>query len=118
MPATFVHLRLHSEYSLTNGIVRLKPLVKSVAELGMPAVAVTDQSNLFSMVKFYKAAMAAGVKPIIGVDLWLDDEVDPNAPTRLVLLCKNAEGYRNLTHLVSRTYIDGQAQVNIAIGFA
>ena len=62
--ASFVHLCLHSEYSLVDSLVRIKPLVQATADLGMPAVAVTDQCNLFSLVKFYKAASAAGVKPL------------------------------------------------------
>ena len=65
MPPAFVHLHVHTEYSLANGTVRINPLVKTVAGMMMPAIAVTDQSNLFSMVKFYRAAMKAGVKPII-----------------------------------------------------
>ena len=108
MTPGFVHLRVHSEYSLINGIVRLKPLVKAAAAAGMPAVAVTDQSNLFAMVKFYRAAMAAGVKPIIGVDVWLHNDTDANQPTRVVLLCQNRVGYLNLTRLISRSYIEGQ----------
>ncbi len=108
MTPEFVHLRVHSEYSLINGIVRLKPLVKAAAAAGMPAVAVTDQSNLFAMVKFYRAAMAAGVKPIIGVDVWLYNDADTSQPTRLVLLCQNRVGYLNLTRLISRSYIEGQ----------
>ena len=66
---TFVHLRLHSEYSLVDGLVRIKPLVKKIADLAMPAVALTDFNNFFGAVKFYKAAQAAGVKPILGADL-------------------------------------------------
>jgi DNA polymerase-3 subunit alpha len=108
MTPGFIHLRVHSEYSLANGIVRVKPLVSACAAAGMPAVAVTDQTNLFAMVKFYKAAMAAGVKPIIGVDLWVHNETDPHQPARLVLLCQNREGYLNLTRLISRSYIEGQ----------
>ncbi len=108
MQSTFVHLRLHSEYSLVDGVVRIKPLVKAVADAGMPAVAITDQCNLFAMVKFYRAALAAGVKPIVGVDLWLCNEDDVNNPFRLVLLVQNSEGYRNLTRLVSRSYMEGQ----------
>ena len=106
----FVHLHLHTEYSLVDGTVRIKPLVKAVAEAGMPAVAVTDQSNMFAMVKFYRAAMAAGIKPIIGVDMWLRNPGKLTKPWRLVLLCKNRLGYRNLTELVSRTYLEGQHQ--------
>ena len=71
MAETFVHLRVHSEYSMVDGLVRVKPLVSRVAELGMPAVGLTEQSNMCSLVRFYKAALGAGVKPIIGADLWL-----------------------------------------------
>src|SRR3569832_1229985 len=74
MTPAFVHLRVHTEYSLVNGVVRVKPLVNACAKAGMPAVAVTDQCNLFAMVKFYTAALAAGVKPLVGVDIWLHNE--------------------------------------------
>jgi len=108
MNFAFVHLRLHTEYSLVDGLVRIKPLARAVADKGMPAVAVTDQSNLFAMVKFYRAAMAQGIKPIIGVDIWLASDDEPTQPHRLTLLCQNNDGYRNLTELVSRTYTEGQ----------
>jgi len=108
MTPGFIHLRVHSEYSLANGIVRVNPLVNACAAAGMPAVAITDQSNLFAMVKFYKAALAAGVKPVIGVDLWVHNAADPHQPARVVLLCQNREGYLNLTRLISRSYIEGQ----------
>ncbi|MBL8259829.1 MAG: DNA polymerase III subunit alpha, partial [Candidatus Competibacteraceae bacterium] len=105
MTAPFVHLRLHTEYSLADGLIRIKSLVKRVAAADMPAVAVTDMSNLFALIKFYKAALGAGVKPIVGVEAWVgrNDE-----PARLVLLCQNLEGYRNLTRLVSRSFLEGQ----------
>ncbi|MES9967970.1 MAG: PHP domain-containing protein, partial [Sedimenticola sp.] len=108
MQKQFVHLRVHSEYSLVDGLVRIKPLVGEVAKAGMPAVAITDQSNLFALVRFYKAAMAAGVKPICGVDAWIRDPEDPNNPYRMVFLAQNNTGYRNLTELVSRSYREGQ----------
>ncbi|MDJ0740891.1 MAG: DNA polymerase III subunit alpha [Gammaproteobacteria bacterium] len=108
MTAEFVHLHVHSEYSLVDGVARIKPLVGRVAELDMPAVALTDQSNMFALVRFYKAAIAAGVKPIAGVDAWLRNPDDANKPDRLVLLVMNGEGYRNLTELVSRSYREGQ----------
>ncbi|MEN8167503.1 MAG: DNA polymerase III subunit alpha [Pseudomonadota bacterium] len=108
MNPSFVHLRVHSEYSLVDGIVRIKPLVSRAVELGMPAVAVTDQSNLFALVKFYQAAQSAGVKPIVGVDAWLRNPEDVNNPFRLVLLVQNNDGYKNLTRLVSRSYREGQ----------
>ena len=108
MKNKFVHLRVHTEYSMVDGTVRIKPLVNTVAAAGMPAVAVTDQSNLFSLVKFYKAAMGAGVKPISGVDAWIRDSEDANKPYRLLFLIQNDVGYKNLTRLVSRSYREGQ----------
>ena len=108
MTTTFVHLSLHSEYSLVDSVVRVKPMVKAVAAAGMPAVAITDQCNLFAMVKFYRAAIQAGVKPIIGVDAWLENPESNAAPSRLLLLCQDDAGYRNLTQLVSKSYLEGQ----------
>jgi DNA polymerase-3 subunit alpha len=104
----FVHLRLHTEYSLVDSVVRVDELMNAVAAAGMPAVALTDQSNLFAMVKFYKAAVARGIKPIVGVDAWLAEPGERAEPSRLVLLCQTLEGYRNLTRLVSRSYLEGQ----------
>ncbi|SCW97626.1 DNA polymerase III, alpha subunit [Pseudomonas sp. NFIX10] len=115
MPASFVHLRLHTEYSLVDGLVRIKPLVKTLVGMNMPAVAVTDQNNMCSLVKFYKAAMGAGIKPICGADLWLSNK-DPDAPlSRISLLVMNGVGYRNLTELISRGFIDGQRNGSIII---
>ncbi|MAY07099.1 MAG: DNA polymerase III subunit alpha, partial [Pseudomonadales bacterium] len=108
MSFSFVHLRVHSEYSLVDGLVKVKPLIKAVTEAGMPAVAITDQSNMCSLVKFYKAAMGGGIKPISGVDLWLTDAEDDSVLTRISLLAMNPKGYRNLTELVSRGYTEGQ----------
>ena len=108
MSTQFIHLHLHSEFSLVDGTVRIKPLVGAVAEQGMPAVALTDRANLFGMVRFYKSAMANGIKPIIGSEIWIRDPEDINNPVSLVLLVKNDEGYRNLTRLISRAYVEGQ----------
>jgi DNA polymerase-3 subunit alpha len=80
----------------------------AVAAAGMPAVALTDQSNLFAMVKFYKEAQAAGVKPLIGVDAWIREPGERAAPSRIVFLCQNLVGYRHLTQLVTRSYLEGQ----------
>lgn len=104
----FIHLRVHTEYSLVDGLVRIKSLVNTVFDLGMPAVAVTDQGNLFAMVKFYRAAQAAGLKPVIGADLWLAGSAEGSPPVRITLLCKDVLGYRNLCELISRSYIEGQ----------
>jgi DNA polymerase-3 subunit alpha len=105
---SFVHLRLHTEYSLVDGIVRVPELMAAVAAAGMPAVALTDQSNLFAMVKFYKEAQAAGIKPLIGVDAWIREPGERAAPSRIVFLCQNLKGYRHLTQLVTRSYLEGQ----------
>lgn len=109
MTASFVHLRLHTEFSLVDGLVRVKPLIKSVAAAGMPAVAVTDMSNMCSLVKFYKAAMGGGIKPICGADIWLASAEEDGPLSRLTLLAMNAKGYRNLTELVSRGWSEGQS---------
>ncbi len=76
----FVHLRLHTDYSLVDGVVRVKELIKTCASQSIPAVAVTDDSNLFAMIKFYSAAMKAGVKPLMGADLWVPRLADQPGP--------------------------------------
>jgi DNA polymerase-3 subunit alpha len=109
MPAPrFVHLRLHSEYSITDGIVRIDEAVARAAADGMPALALTDSANLFGMVKFYAAARAAGVKPIVGADCWLRNEADRDKPFRLLLLAGSREGYRRLCELLTRAWLQNQ----------
>jgi len=110
MAAGFVHLHLHSEYSLVDGILRIKPLIQAACAAGMPAVAVTEQGNLFSTVKHYRAAVAAGVKPIVGADLAVHNPADPNLPGRIVLLCMDRAGYRNLSRLVTRSFVEGRVR--------
>jgi DNA polymerase-3 subunit alpha len=109
MTAEFVHLRLHSEYSLVDGLVRIKPLAAKVADMGMPAVALTDFNNFFGLIKFYKATQGTGVKPILGADVLLSGQ-DEGAVSQLVLLAADLNGYRNLTQLISRAYLEGQRQ--------
>ncbi len=104
----FVHLHLHTEYSLVDSTVRIPGLMQKCASLGMPAIALTDQNNLFGLVKFYRKAMAAGIKPIIGVDLCIRNDQEPGRPHTLVLLCQDNEGYRNLSMLITRSYLEGQ----------
>src|SRR4029434_10016544 len=87
MPApSFIHMRLHSEYSIVDGIVRLEEAVEAASEDGMPALALTDLANVFGMVKFYQAARESGIKPIVGCDVWLENEADRDQPHRMLLL--------------------------------
>ncbi len=109
MDPTFIHLRMHTEYSLVNGIIQIQPLIEKAAHHHMPAIAITDQSNLFAAIKFYKEALSAGIKPIIGADIWLENTKQSAHPYRLTLLCQNDEGYKNLLILISKSYIEGQA---------
>ncbi|GAB5450668.1 MAG: DNA polymerase III subunit alpha [Halioglobus sp.] len=104
----FVHLRLHTEYSLVDGLVRIKPLMQRVVELGMPAVGITDVSNFYGLIKAYKAAFAAGVQPIFGVDLRVMEDEDAEKAYPLCLLAMNQAGYHNLTLLISRAFTEGQ----------
>ena len=107
MAQSFVHLRVHSEYSLVDGIVRIPSLIERVAELEMPAVGLTEQSNMCSLVKFYEGCMNAGIKPLIGADIWVFNEEDAGNPFRLTLLARNQQGYLNLTEIISLGYTDG-----------
>ena len=106
--ASFVHLRLHTEYSLVDGIVRVPELMEAAAAARMPAVALTDHGNLFAMVKFHREAEKRGLKPVIGADLWVADGGERGEPALLTLIAQNETGYQNLTRLVSRTYLEGQ----------
>ena len=105
---SFIHLRVHTEYSLVDGLVRVKPLMSALAEDAMPAVALTDQSNLFAMVKFIRAALGAGIKPLIGVDALVRHGDDQEAPFQMVLLAQNKTGYLNISQLISKSYLEGQ----------
>ena len=107
MTVRYTHLHLHSEYSLVDSTIRIKALVEACARAGMPAVALTDECNMFALVKFYKACSAAGIKPICGSDLWIASPDDPR-PWRLTALCQNRAGYLNLSRLVSRAWREGQ----------
>ncbi len=108
MQPQFIHLRLHTEFSLVDGIVRIKPLVDRLTELNMPAVAVTEQSNLFSLVKFYRATIAAGIKTIVGADIHLYNPDEATKPFLLTLLVNTQQGYSTLTELISKAYQAGQ----------
>lgn len=108
MATGFIHLRMHTEYSLSDGIVQIDALMEHAAQCHMPALGISDQSNLFATVKFYKGALAAGIKPIIGVDIWLENPAQQQTPFSLTLFCQNDRGYQNLLELVSQSYLYGQ----------
>lgn len=108
MQPAFIHLRLHSEYSIVDGIVRVDEAVAAAKADGMPALALTDLSNVFGMVKFYKEARSQGVKPIVGCDLWLTHEADRDNPHRVLLLAQNHDGYLRLCELLTRAYRSNQ----------
>ena len=108
MSAKFVHLKVHSEFSLVNGLVRIKPLASALKEQGAPAVALSDQSNLCALVKFYKAMRGAGVKPLVAASVWVENPDQPAKPSKLLLLARNDKGYRNLTELISKGFTHGQ----------
>ena len=106
--ARFVHLRLHSEYSIVDGTVRIDEAVAAAVADNMPALALTDLANVFGLVKFYTAARKAGVKPIIGCDVWITHDAERDAPYRLLLLCQSREGYLRLAEWLTRAYRSNQ----------
>ncbi len=100
----FIHLRLHSEYSVSDGLVRVDEAVARARDVAMPALGLSDLSNTFGWVKFYRAARGAGIKPVFGCDVWISNASDRNRPSRLLLLVQHREGYRRLCELLSRAY--------------
>ncbi|ENM5785202.1 DNA polymerase III subunit alpha [Vibrio metoecus] len=106
----FIHLRVHSDFSMVDGLSKVPPLVKKVAAMGMPAMALTDFTNLCGLVKFYSTAHNCGIKPIIGADFMLQSEEFGDELTKLTLLAKNNIGYKNLTLLISKAYLRGHVQ--------
>lgn len=106
----FVHLRVHSDYSMVDGLSKVPPLVKKVAELNMPAMALTDFTNLCGLVKFYSTAHGCGIKPIIGADFTLQSADFADELTKITVLAKNNVGYNNLTLLISEAYQRGHVQ--------
>ncbi|WP_330961766.1 DNA polymerase III subunit alpha [Photobacterium sp. 53610] len=106
----FIHLRIHSDFSMVDGLSKVPPLVKKVAELGMPAMALTDFTNLCGLVKFYFAAHGAGIKPIIGADFKVRCDENGDDLTDLTVLAADNDGYKNLTLLISKAYQRGHVQ--------
>ncbi len=114
----FIHLRLHTEYSVADGLVRVDEAVKRAKGIAMPALGLSDLSNTFGWVKFYRAARGAGIKPVFGCDVWVSNAADRNRPSRLLLLVQHREGYRRLCELLTRAYQDnlhrGRAEIDPA----
>lgn len=108
MEQNFVHLRLHTEYSLSDGLLQIAPLMEKAAAFGMPALAITDLGNLYAAVKFYQQAYESGIKPLIGVDLRVASNKQAQGTFRLTLLCQSDLGYKNLLKLISRSFLQGQ----------
>ena len=110
---SFFHLRLHTEFSINDGLVTIPPLIERLKSLGMPSVAITDFSNFFALIKFYSAAVKAGIKPICGCDVLVENS--DGVRSRLVLLASNNQGYSNLTALVSAIYTEKGSKRDLVI---
>lgn len=110
MEPSFVHLRVHSDFSMMDGLAKVKPILAACLQQKMPAIAVTDQMNFCGLVKFYSGAHDMGIKPIIGVDVWVQSYLWPEDICRLTLYAMNNEGYKNITILVSKAYQQGHIQ--------
>ena len=110
MKLDFVHLRFHSEYSIVNGIVRLDPAIAAAVADSRVALGITDQMNIFGGLRFYSHAIAAGIKPIVGCDLWVTnpDENQSESPQRLTVYCQNHTGYLSLCSLLTRGWLENQ----------
>ncbi|MDF7675428.1 DNA polymerase III subunit alpha [Neisseriaceae bacterium ESL0693] len=102
---SYIPLRLHTEFSIEDGIVRIKDVIKRAQALNIPALGISDLMNVFALVKFYKACRQAGIKPILGVDVWLDNPQQPDKPFRMLLLVKNHAGYLRLNELLTEAYV-------------
>ncbi|MGR5304446.1 DNA polymerase III subunit alpha [Vibrio mediterranei] len=106
----FIHLRVHSDFSMIDGLSKVPPLVKKVAEMGMPAMALTDFTNLCGLVKFYGNAHSSGIKPLIGADFAVQSDEFGDELTRITVLAADNTGYNNLTLLISKAYLRGHIQ--------
>lgn len=104
----FVHLRLHTEYSVTDGIVRIDPAIHRVMEQGGVALGISDLMNVFGGLRFYTHALAAGIKPILGCDIKVRNEKFPDKPFRMALYCMNHAGYHSLCVLLTRAYLESE----------
>jgi len=106
----FIHLRVHSDFSMIDGVAKVKPIIKAAQKLGMPALALTDQMNFCGLVRFYSIAHEAGIKPIIGVDCWVQHPIFGSESSRMLLLAADNTGYQNLSQLISKAYLRGHVE--------
>ena len=106
----FIHLRVHSDFSMCDGLSKVKPIIGKAADFGMPAIALTDQTNLCGLVKYYHACHGAGIKPIIGCDFWAQSDELEDEQFRLVVIASDNAGYKNLTELISKAYLRGHVK--------
>lgn len=113
----FVHLRMHSEYSIVDGLVRIDDVIKAAVKDKQAALAITDLGNVFALVKFYKGARGKGLKPIAGCDAWITNEHDREKPSRLLLLVKSKHGYLRLCELLARAWLENQYKGRAEIRF-
>ena len=111
MDVSFVHLKVHSEYSICDSVLRIAQIVAETKSQGIPAVALTDHMNVFATVKFYQKARSAGLKPLIGADLLVDRD---GRRFLITVLCKNTQGYLHLSELLSLAYVEGQGNDGVA----
>ena len=109
-PPKFIHLRVHSDFSMSDGLNKVKPIIAKAQEMGMPAIALTDQTNLCGLVKYYHACHGAGIKPIIGCDFWAQSDELEDEQFRLVVIASDNAGYKNLTELISKAYLRGHVK--------
>ena len=112
----FIHLRVHSDFSMVDGVAKIKPIVKAAQKLNMPALALTDQMNFCGLVRFYSTAHDAGIKPIVGVDCYVQHPLFGSESSRMLLLAADNTGYQNLSQLISKAYLrghlDGKPQID------
>jgi DNA polymerase III subunit alpha len=115
----FVHLRLHTEFSVVDGTNRVDDVIKAAAADGQPALAVTDLSNLFATVKFYQEGRKRGIKPLIGAEIWLEGlGKDEAVLSRIVLLVQSKQGYLNLSELLARAWTQNAGKLQATVKWA
>ena len=103
----FVHLRIHSDFSMIDGLTKVGPICEAVAAAGMPAMALTDQMNFCGLVQYYGTAHKHGIKPLVGADLWVQSDYPEGEVFRLTALAMNNDGYQSLIQLISKAYLRG-----------